>query len=771
MQKKQGVVIFSTAYLPLLGGAELAIKEITDHISDCDFFLITARMNSAFPRRERIGNVDVYRIGAGIPIFDKIISPFVGAFLARRLIKKNDILCFWSMMVTFTSGAPFVLKLFGLHKNIPLLLTLQEGDSSEHIRRSRFGLVGLSWRLALRWADRVQVISNYLGSMARDFGYQGEISVIPNGANLEKIKNQKSKIKTTNQNSKIVITTSRLVKKNGIDILIDAIAKAREQIPDIQCWILGDGPEKEILKLQARSYKLEAHVNFFGTIPYEKISDYLAQADVFVRPSRSEGLGSAFLDAMAAGLPIIGTPVGGIPDFLKDGETGLFARPDDADDLAEKIEHLLNDGALRQRLVENGKKLVEEHYDWHGIADRMYALFAKKNTLRVLIATGIYPPDIGGPATYSHTIADELSARGIKVAIVTYGDRITNNQDTITKQIPNSKFQIHRISRKLPKGIRHLFYFLSVLWNGMRADVVFAQQPVSEGVPAMLAATILRKKFVLKVVGDYAWEQGVQRFGVTDLLDDFLKKKYRFRVQALRKLESWTAKRADCVITVSHYLAGVVAQWGVPQKRIVVIANAVEIPASLPIKEEARRMVGIAENEKIILSVGRLVPWKGFGALIESMTNVFANEPIIKLVIIGSGPEQLKLESRIMNDKLGDRIHLIGSLSHAEVLQYLRAADVFVLNTAYEGFSHLLIEAMAVGTPIVTTSAGGNREIVKNEENALVVNYNHQQEIAKAITRILRESVLRQTLSENGRRTAAQFTKKRMVGETLSNIL
>jgi len=86
----------------------------------------------------------------------------------------------------------------------------------------------------------------------------------------------------------------------------------------------------------------------------------LALADVFVRPSLSEGLGNVFLEAMAAGLPIIGTPVGGILDFLKDGETGLFCRIKNPKSIAEKIKEILSDDRLREKLIQNGQKLAEE---------------------------------------------------------------------------------------------------------------------------------------------------------------------------------------------------------------------------------------------------------------------------------------------------------------------------------------------------------------------------------------------------------------------------
>ena len=98
-------------------------------------------------------------------------------------------------------------------------------------------------------------------------------------------------------------------------------------------------------------------------------------ADLFVRASRSEGLGSAFIEAMAAGLPIIGTPVGGIPDFLKNEETGLFCEVGDPKDLAEKIILLFNNRQLREKLIKNGLELVRAKYDWDKIAEKFREIY------------------------------------------------------------------------------------------------------------------------------------------------------------------------------------------------------------------------------------------------------------------------------------------------------------------------------------------------------------------------------------------------------------
>lgn len=367
-------MIFSTAYLPYLGGAELAVKEITDRISDCNFFLITARLNRTLPQEERIGNVQVYRVGFGIAVLDKLYLPFGGALRARQLSAVHRVRCFWSVMISYAGLAPFLLKLINLHRNIPILLTLQEGDSEAHISSSRFGLIGFFWRFALGRADRTQVISSYLGDMARHYGLEGKVFVIPNGVDLKKFKVESVKLKVSESDGKTIITVSRLVEKNGVDTLIRAFAEVKKQITDAQLIIAGDGPLRRDLQNLAYDLLMQDSIIFKGKVAFENIPDVLESADIFVRPSRSEGLGTAFLEAMAVGVPVIATPVGGIPDFLEDGKTGLFAKVDDLGDLADKICILLQNEPMRRELSSNARRMVETGYSWDSIARRMREL-------------------------------------------------------------------------------------------------------------------------------------------------------------------------------------------------------------------------------------------------------------------------------------------------------------------------------------------------------------------------------------------------------------
>ncbi|OGF51401.1 hypothetical protein A3I27_00210 [Candidatus Giovannonibacteria bacterium RIFCSPLOWO2_02_FULL_43_11b] len=348
MQNKRGtIVIFSTAYLPLLGGAETAIRGISDNIEDFRLIVLTSRFKKSLPVKEKIGNVMIYRLGLGNR-FDKFFLPLT-SFVKFIFIKKNldKPILFWGMMASYGSIGAWLLKFF--YNKIPFLLTIQEGDSESHIKRSRFGLVNLFFRLLVKKADRIQAISNYLKDFCIKMGAKVPIDVVPNGVDLKKFI-PPSRMETRRPESKVIISVSRKAYKNALDTLEKAFLIVKIKHPEAELRMISDALHQSVPIL-------------------------LWEADVFVRPSRSEGLGTAFLEAMAAGLPIIGTPVGGIPDFLIDGETGLFAKVDDPSDLAQKIELLFTDRALREKLIKNGLKLVEEKYQWSKLARDMEKIF------------------------------------------------------------------------------------------------------------------------------------------------------------------------------------------------------------------------------------------------------------------------------------------------------------------------------------------------------------------------------------------------------------
>lgn len=736
--EKQKIAVFTTAYHPLVGGAEIAIREITRRLKDrFDFYIITSRFRRDLPKSEVRPEGTVIRLGFGTP-FDKWLLPILAP-----LFHRGSASIVLGVDIGQGSLAAAVLKC--INPRVRFILNIQYGGSEKDLSRGYSGLHGLLFKFMLGRADYVTAISKYLLDEARKYGYRGPAEVIPNGVDLLKFQNTNYKLQTKHktQNTKVIITTSRLVPKNGVDILIKSIADVKKTIPDIQCWIIGGGPERKNLELLTTDYQLQTNIKFFGEVPHEKIHEYLHKADIFVRPSRSEGMGISFVEALAAGLPIIGTNVGGIKDIIQDGKTGIFVKVDDPQDLAKKIVGLLRDEKLSNSIAMGGRKMAEERFSWEGIASSYGHLFSAFTPLpKVLVTTGLFPPEVGGPATYSKILFEELPKSGLKVEVVPFS----------------------RV-RHFPKIIRHLFYFFVVLRAGKNADIIFAQDPVSVGVPSALAAMVLRKRFLLKIVGDYAWEQGVQRFGVGELLDAFLEKKYGPMVEFMRKVQKFTALRADLIIVPSGYLKKVIVRWGVVTKNIEVVYNSFDSPGEMISKKEACHDLNL--SGKIILSAGRLVPWKGFAALIEIMPQVLQNLPDAKLIIIGSGPDEQKLKRRIEELHLGDSAKIVGQVPRRTLLKYLRAADVFLLNTGYEGFSHILLEAMAAGTPIITTDVCGNEELIENGMSGLLAEYDNKEELKHALIRILTDHELARRISEGAKKELKNFSKEKMIQETV----
>ncbi len=758
--KQKRVLIFSLAYHPLIGGAEIALHEIVRRVSpkDLSFELVTMRFSHAHPKRERIGNAVVHRVG--IPragYFNKILFVPLAALKGVRLHRQKPFDGAWAMM-TYMLFPIVVMRAFGVR--VPYLITLQDGDTFARVFK-RFYIAPFLplLRYGFRRATAVQSISHYLDQWARQFGFSGKVSVIPNGADTLRfagvlpIKTLKKKAGET-----LLITVSRLVEKNAVDDIIRALAKLPRTVRLI---VVGGGREMERLQLLARELRVSERVLFVGTVPYALIPAYLKAADIFVRPSRSEGMGSAFIEAMAAGIPVIATRVGGIPDFLIEPSvhsgqvgTGLFCEVNNPESIAEKVQMLMRDKALGNRLVKEASRMVREHYDWNRIAGEMRNLaFAplfmerekRKKLRRLLVATPLFPPDIGGPATYAKILLDELPAHGISASIVPFG-----------------------AVRHLPKILRHFAYFFLVLWQALRAEWVLALDPVSAGLPALCAAKLLRKRFLLKVVGDYAWEQGVQRFGVTEPLDTFAKRRegYSFTVRLFKWVELFVAASAECVIVPSRYLKGIVASWGVPPHAIKVIYNSFNPPM---LSENRALLRGLLHFDgRLMLSASRLVPWKGFEILIECLPELRKIFPDLALMIVGSGPELARLEELVEKRGLTGAATFAGSLPHEVLMRYLEAADIFVLNTAYEGFSHQLLEAMAVGTPVVTTNIGGNPELIANGKEGLLVTPDDRKAIVSAVTKIFHDHAFAKGLTAAARTKAHSFGKERMLRELVA---
>ena len=351
--------------------------------------------------------------------------------------------------------------------------------------------------------------------------------------------------------------------------------------------------------------------------------------------------------------------------------------------------------------------------------------------MKILIATGIYPPDIGGPATYSKLLYDELPKRGHSVEVLSFGE-----------------------VRGLPKIIRHTIYFFKVLNRGRKCDIIFAQDTVSVGLPAMIASKILRKKFLIRVAGDYAWEQAVQRFGVREGVDEFQSKKYGLSVEMLRWCQKFVVNKADKVITPSFYFKKIVSGWIEDGSNVVAIYNGIDfsdISEDKPIFEA-----------KTIISAGRLIKLKGFEFLIKAMINL----PEWKLFIAGDGPDKEKLARIIKYLMLKDRVFILGNLNRRDLIKKMKQCEVFALVSSSESFSFVTVEAMRACVPVVATNVGSLPEIVENGKEGILIELDNEEQLLSAIKKIDEDEKFRNLIIQNAKIKSEKFS----IDKTLNHL-
>jgi len=235
-------------------------------------------------------------------------------------------------------------------------------------------------------------------------------------------------------------------------------------------------------------------------------------------------------------------------------------------------------------------------------------------------------------------------------------------------------------------------------------------------------------------------------------------------VNLLKFSERLVARRAKRVVVPSEYLKTIISNWGVSKKRITVIHNGIRDFDVRGRKQVLRGMV--KARGEILISAGRLVPWKGFAALIAVMPVLLKRFPEAKLLIAGDGPDMNKLEHAARRLGISGHVVFLGSLSQDVLMSYIKMADVFVLNSSYEGFSHVLLEVMAVGTPIVTTNVGGNPEIISDQKHGILIRRNSPKELSEAISRTLSDRGLRERIARAAKRRVKDFSEEHVIRET-----
>jgi glycosyltransferase involved in cell wall biosynthesis len=365
--------------------------------------------------------------------------------------------------------------------------------------------------------------------------------------------------------------------------------------------------------------------------------------------------------------------------------------------------------------------------------------------VRVLVVSGIWPPDVGGPASHAPEFARFLRERGHDVGVVITADAAPEPEP----------YPVWWATRKLPVGGRHAHATALVAKHARAADVVYAT-----GMPtrAALGAAMARKPLVVKITSDTTFERAVRRGWFEGDLTEFQESGGGLRVGVVTTGRKVWLRRASHVFCPSAFLRELAIGWGLPPERVSVIPNPAPVVGVMAPREELRASFGM--DGPTLAFAGRLALPKALGVALDALESLDG----VTLLLAGDGPERDQLQERVRALGLEQRARFLGPQTRERVLELFRAADASLVSSAWENFPHGVVESLAVGTPVISTDVGGIAEVLHDGENGLLVPSGDPEALAAAIRRYLGDEDLRRRLAEAAAPSVAEYAPERLLG-------
>ncbi len=368
---------------PDVGGTQTYALELARRFAPlCDDFAVMAPVVDGCESWDKDFPFDVYRVRSSYDSFSVRAFP-----LMRHLVRRREFEASFHVQWPSAVSALLVRRVTGLrhifvaaHGRELLLDPLPSPVSSVYRGLRRRILVG---------ADHLFPVSRYTGSLLEASGVPAErITVVSNGTDTTQFAPADATIARRDlgtESRRVILTVSRLVPRKGIDTVLRALPRVAEEFPETIYLIGGTGTDRERLERLAADLGISTFVRFLGRLSDEELPLYYNACDLFVMPSRSdapnvEGFGIVFLEANACGKPVIGADTGGIPDAIRDGETGLLVPPDDPRALFNAILRIFRDPVFARRLGEQGRDRVVREATWDHVAGRIFASMLKAET-------------------------------------------------------------------------------------------------------------------------------------------------------------------------------------------------------------------------------------------------------------------------------------------------------------------------------------------------------------------------------------------------------
>lgn len=373
------VLILNYEFPPMGGGAGYASFNLSKQLAakGHDVTVLTSRYGNQ-PKQEIQDGVRIIRCPSwrksihdcGLRgAFTYLLSAAFTLISLKKHCRFDIVHYFFSFPTGLLSYLPYAFR------DVPFVVSLRGSDvpgydpynpKIEALHRLMLPLNRGVWKRAAR----VVALSSSLRRLAKAKLPQKRIEVIPNGVESDLF--YPCKDDGDDHDRHRFITVSRLVNRKGIDLVLRALAELRDD--SIELLIVGTGNYERALKRQVSKLGLEKTVRFHGYCPREELPDLYNRASAFILPSRTESFGMVFAEAMACGLPVIGTNTGGIVDLVAD-DCGILVDSDDVEQIKRAIIRIKRSEALRRSMGECGHERVKTHFTWEAVTERYEAIY------------------------------------------------------------------------------------------------------------------------------------------------------------------------------------------------------------------------------------------------------------------------------------------------------------------------------------------------------------------------------------------------------------
>lgn len=362
---KKTILVLTTFYNKR-GGAEIIVNEELKRLTDEFNFIIFTTKSSGYQKFESNEHIKIYEMWGLPTLFLKHLIYVPASFIFSFFIK-FDMVC---AVMNYPALAAFLIKKIGGKPYVAFVFNEWDNKSWLRIKAEKFLIFEKIYKKVFTEAKYVRVISPTIGRQLERAGLEkNNIKAIFAGVDL-----QKFKLANVHRNPLQIITVTRFDELKGVDYLIKAIPDILKKFPLAEFVLIGDGPTRKELEVLINNLGVRQNVILTGWLDQKKIAKELNQSSIFVMPSLSEGLCLVILEAMACGLAVVATNVGGIIDLIKHRETGLLVPPANPQAIVKAIDLLLTDDKLRKRLTANALYFIK-NFNWNNLSVEVRKLF------------------------------------------------------------------------------------------------------------------------------------------------------------------------------------------------------------------------------------------------------------------------------------------------------------------------------------------------------------------------------------------------------------